>query len=283
MDWNRYWLDRLTRELAQRNFAASTRDNYTSALKAFLTAHPGSPSRLGPDAIGRYLLECKEDRSLGASTVNLILAALVFFYQHVLKAPHCIAGIPRLKEDKKLPSVLGVTKVKDLLESLANEKHRMMLSLAYGCGLRVSEVVRMKWADLDFERSVLYVRLGKGHKDRVVMLPTSLVEDLNGYRQRNQPITYLFESHLAGKPLSKRTVQAVFEKACEKAGIVHKGGIHSLRHSFATHLLEAGTDLRFIQSMLGHSSSKTTERYTHVTAGNVRRVVSPLDRLRAGV
>ncbi len=114
------------------------------------------------------------------------------------------------------------------------------------------------------------------------MIPVSLIEELKGYRGRHQPITYLFESALAGKPLCRRTFQAVFEKACEKAGIRRKSGIHSLRHSFATHLLEAGTDLRFIQALLGHSSSKTTERYTHVTASNLVRVASPMDKLRGG-
>ncbi len=282
MDWNRYWLDRLARELAQRNFAASTRDNYSASLRDFLKSHPGSPSKLGPDAIGRYLVHCKENRGLNPSTINLILAGLVFFYQHVLKAPHCIAGIPRMKEDQKLPPVLGQGSMKALIDGTANEKHRLALSMTYGCGLRVSELARLKWTDLDFERGLLFVRKSKGGKERVVMLPASLVEELQAYKKRQQPITFVFEGALAGKPLCKRTFQAVFEKGCEKAGIAKGAGIHSLRHSFATHMLEAGTDLRFIQALLGHSSLKTTERYTHVNAGNIGRLVSPVDRLFAG-
>ena len=281
MDWHRYWMDRASRELSQRNFAVSTRETYLAALKDFLHHHPCAPSNLRADAIGRYLLLCKEERGLNASTVNLILASLVFFYQHVVKAPYCIAGIPRMKEDKKLPDVMGPGSLKTLIEGTANEKHRLALSMAYGCGLRVSELARMKWTDLDFERGVLHIRKSKGSKDRMVMIPVSLIEDINAYRARHQPITFVFESTLAGKPLCTRTFQAVFEKACEKSGIKRKGGIHSLRHSFATHLLENGTDLRFIQALLGHSSSKTTERYTHVTASNLTRVASPIDRLHA--
>jgi integrase/recombinase XerD len=278
-DWNRYWLDRTAREISQRNYAPATRENHLSALKDFLTHHRCAPSSLRPDAIGRYLLLCKDERGLSPSTVNLILAALTFFYDHVVKAPYCIAGIPRMKEDQKLPDVLGPSSMKALIEGTANEKHRLAISMAYGCGLRVSELTRMKWTDLDFERGVLHIRKSKGAKERVVMIPASLGETLSAYRKHHQPITYVFEGALAGKPLCKRTFQAVFEKACGKAGIVRRGGIHSLRHSFATHMLEAGTDLRFIQALLGHSSVKATERYTHVNAGSVARLVSPVDRL----
>jgi site-specific recombinase XerD len=184
-----------------------------------------------------------------------------------------------MKEDQKLPHMLGPSSMKALIEGTANEKHRLALSMAYGCGLRVSELTRMKWTDLDFERGLLSIRKSKGAKDRVVMIPASLCETLHAYRKHHQPITYVFEGQLAGKPLCKRTFQAVFERACGKAGIVKRGGIHSLRHSFATHMLEAGTDLRFIQALLGHSNMKTTERYTHVNAGNIVRLVSPVDRL----
>lgn len=224
MDWHRYWMDRATRELFQRNFPASTNDAYLAALKGFLHHHPCAPSSLRADAIGRYLLLCKEERGLNPSTVNLILSSLVFFYQHVVKAPYCIAGIPRMKEDEKPPDVLGSGSMKAVIDATANEKHRLALSLAYGCGLRVSELARLKWLDLDFEKCVLHIRKSKGGKDRVVMLPASLVEAIRGYRAGYQPITYVFESTLAGKPLSTRSFQAVFEKACEKSGIKRKGG-----------------------------------------------------------
>jgi integrase/recombinase XerD len=285
MDWNRYWLDRTAREMAQRNYAAATQESYLAALKAFLTHHRCAPSSLRPDAIGRYLLLCKEDRGMTPSSVNLILAALVFFYQYVVKAPYCIAGIPRMKEDQK-PAVLGPGSIKSLIEGTANEKHRLALSLAYGCGLRVSELARLKWTDMDSERGVLHIRKNKEGQERVVMIPACLIEELIEYRKRSQPITYLFESALAGKPICGRTFQALFEKACEKtcekAGIRQKRGIHSSRHSFATHLLEAGTDLRFIQALLGRRSSNTTERNAQVTAGNLGRVVSPMDKMRGG-
>lgn len=282
-DWTRYWLDRTAREISQRNYAQATHINYLAALKDFLTHHRCAPSSLRPDAIGRYLLLCREERNLSPTTVNLILAALTFFYDHVVKAPYCIAGIPRMKEDQKLPDVLGPGSMKAIIEGTANEKHRLALSMTYGCGLRVSELTRMKWTDLDFERGLLFIRKSKGAKERTVMIPASLCDALRAYRKHHQPITYVFEGPLAGKPLCKRTFQAVFEKACGKAGIAKRGGIHSLRHSFATHLLETGTDMRFIQALLGHSNVKTTERYTHVSAGTIGRLVSPLDRLFVGV
>ncbi len=127
-DWNGYWLDRTARELALRNYAGSTRESYLSALRAFLNHHRCAPSSLRPDAIGRYLLLCKEERGLNPSTVNLILAGLVFFYQYVVKAPYCIAGIPRMKEDQKLPDVLGPGSMKSLIDGTVNEKHRLALS-----------------------------------------------------------------------------------------------------------------------------------------------------------
>jgi integrase/recombinase XerD len=259
-DWNRYWLDRTAREMSQRNCAPATRDNHLSALKDFLAHHRGAPSSLRPDAIGRYLLLCREERGFSPSTVNLILAALTFFYDHVVKAPYCIAGIPRMKEDQKLPDVLGPGSMKVLIENTANEKHRLALSMAYGCGLRVPELTRMKWTDLDFERGILMVRGSNGAKDRVVSIPASLCEALRAYRKRHQPITYVFEGALAGKPLSKRTFQAFFESAGEKtggkpgkkAGIAKRGGTHSLRHGLATPRLQVGADLRFTQALLGH-------------------------------
>jgi integrase/recombinase XerD len=264
-DWIGYWTERMDRELSLRNYSPATRRNYLPALKDFLSSHPCAPSKMGPEAIGRYLLKCKEEKGLGASTINLILAALLFFYQHVIKAPHCVAGIPRMKEDKKLPPVMAVGKVKTLIDGLSNEKHRLMLSLAYGCGFGVSELRGLKLNDLDFERGIIRILNGKGRKDRRVMLPGSLMEEISRYRKHYTPLTYLFESHLAGKALSKRTFQAVFGNACAKSGMGGKGGIHSRHHSFATHVLEAGMDLRFIQALLGHSSSKETERHTHVT------------------
>lgn len=281
-DWTRYWMERISRVLTQRNYAPATHRNYLAALKDFLSSHRISPSKLGPDTIGRYLLKCRTERNLEATTVNLILDAILFFYHHVIKAPPCVAGIPRMKEDQKLPPVPGAEKIKTLIDGTANGKHRLMLSLAYGCGLRVSELASLKLDAVDFERGIIKVRKGKGGKERLVMLPSTLVEEITQYRKQFGPITYLFESYTAGKPMSKRSLQAVFENGCEKAGIRHKGGIHSWKHSIATHLLEAGTDLRFIQALLGHSSSKTTERYTRVTARNIVRVVSPVDRLFAG-
>jgi integrase/recombinase XerD len=236
-DWNRYWMDRMALELSRRNPATSTRDHHLSALSAFLASHRCPPSSLRADAIGKYLLGCKEERGMSAASINQILAALVFFFEHVVKAPYCITGIPRVQDDKALPDILGPGSLKGRIEATGDGKHRLALSLAYGYGLRPDELTRLKWTDLDAERGVLRIRKSKGGKaakERMVTLSASMVEALNGYRKQHQPVTYLFESGLAGRPLGKRTVQAVLEKAGEKL-----------------HPFETGSDRRFIQSLLG--------------------------------
>jgi site-specific recombinase XerD len=197
-----------------------------------------------------------------------------------MSAPETCRGIPKLKEDQKLPRVLGPEETESLITGVPNPKHRMILSLAYGCGFRVSELARLRKDDFDFQRKLIRIRQGKGAKDRLVMLPAALETPLSEFLRSHSPLTFLFESQ-PGRHLNKRTLQSVFTKACAKAGIRSDGGIHSLRHSFATHLLEAGTDIRCIQVLLGHSSCKTTERYTHVAATHLATIPSPLDNLLA--
>jgi integrase/recombinase XerD len=198
---------------------------------------------------------------LGAATLNLKLAALVFFYLHVLKAPQCVAGIPRMHGEKQRPPVLSMDKIKAMIEGAANEKHRLILSLAYGCDIRVPELMNLKLQDLDFDRGILHVHKGKEGKARVVMIPTSMAAQIKEYQNRFVPVTYLFESARAGKPLAKRTFQAIFEKGFAQAGMGQKGGVHPLRRSFTTHLPAAGTDLRFRQALLGHRGHRPFTAY----------------------
>lgn len=240
--------------------------------------HPGPPRQWKARDIGNHLLFLTHDQSLSPSTVNLHHDALNFFFRNVVGHPDAVHGIPRLREDQKLPRVLGVAEAGNLIGSIRNLKHKLMLSLAYGCGLRVSELARLQLADLDFGRKIIRVCKGKGSKDRQVMLPSSLEGPLTEYLKSHSPEKFLFEGS-KGKCLSKRTFQMVFSRACTGAGIRPGGGIHSLRHTFATHLLEAGTDIRCIQVLLGHSSCKTTERYTHVAATHLATISSPIDRL----
>ena len=245
----------------------------------FFFANRQTAKVIGWEDLQAFLLTLKQVKGLNAATVNLYRDGLSFFCQNVSKSSLRFDTIPRLKENAKLPVVLDAKSIGKVIGSIQNQKHRLALSLAYGSGLRVSELAALRICDINFNRSVIHIRNGKGGKDRVALLPEILRKPFQEYLDHFRPKTFLFESPLTGKALTRRTFQLVFETACKKAGIVKFGGIHSLRHSFATHLLENGTDLRFIQALLGHSSSKTPERYTHVAVHNLVQIISPLDRL----
>jgi integrase/recombinase XerD len=281
--WSSYWRSQLNRELDLRNYSLQTARNYSSCLAEFLKQSPGDPRRRGRKDIEAYLLYLRRERRLSAATINLHRDGLSFFYCQVLGLSGVVTGIPRLKEDQKLPRVLSPEAVSEILDRTSNPKHQLILSLAYGCGLRLSELAALALTDLDFDRGIIHVKKGKGAKDRIVTLPATLPSRLREYLYCFRPLRFLFEAKQQGTPLCRRTFQAVFENALRKAGIEYQGGIHSLRHSYATHLLEHGTDLRSIQVLLGHTSSKTTERYTHVAAHHVARITSPIDYLRRNV
>ncbi len=278
-DWVSFWSARLRAEIAARNYSKETFKNYDNAVRGYIKVHPGSPHLWKISELRAFLISLKQDRGLNAATVNLYRDGLSFFCQNVVKSSLRFDSIPRLKENVKLPVVLDANSIGKVIGEIKNPKHKLALSLAYGSGLRVSELAALKICDIDFNRRVIKIRNGKGGKDRVVLFPEILRKPIKDYLDHFGPKTFVFESPLSGKALTRRTFQLVFENACKKAGMVKFGGIHSLRHSFATHLLENGTDLKFIQALLGHSSSKTTERYTHVAAHNVVKIVSPLDRL----
>lgn len=278
--WSDTWLAKLTQELHLRNYSPETHKNYRYALRRFLLRPPKSPFQMTCQDVRAHLLHLHHACKLSASTVNLHHDALNFFFTRVLHFPAPVRDIPKLKEAETLPRVLSISEADSVIAGVCNSKHRLALSLAYGCGLRVSELVRLRLDDLDFGRKLIRIRNGKGAKDRLVMLPQSLEPFLRDFLRRSSPRIFLFE-HTPGRVPNKRQFQTVFTKACLKAGISPEGGIHSLRHSFATHLLEAGTDIRCIQVLLGHASCKTTERYTHVAATFLATIASPMDRLMA--
>jgi integrase/recombinase XerD len=182
----------------------------------------------------------------------------------------------RMKTGKALPRVHAPENVSRIINAPSNVKHRLILMLTYGCGLRLGEVCMLKPSDIDIERRVVWVRKGKGKKDRIVMLDDTIAPYLVSWLQTGCGRKYLFEGYTPGKHLSKRTIEKIYTNACNKQGINTQGGIHSLRHDFATHLLEQGVDLRYIQELLGHSSSKTTEIYTHVAAHKITQIRSPI-------
>lgn len=273
---------RMQSDLRIRNYSPKTEKVYVGHVARFAAHFGRSPSELGPEEARAYVKHLVEEKQVSWSYYNQVVSALRFLYQVTLERPEIIASLPRPRHERRLPTVLSPTEIVRLLHAVENPKHRLLLLLAYGAGLRVSEVVGLRVADIDSDRMTIRVRQGKGRKDRQVMLSPVLLEELRTYCRWSRPTDWLFPSQRAGHPLTTRTVQRACHKAAEAAGLTKNGRqitVHTLRHSFATHLLEAGTDLRVIQTLLGHRSVRTTQLYTHVSADRLRNIVSPLDRL----
>jgi len=228
--------------------------------------------------IKSYMLWLITKQGYGESHANSAVNAIKYYFEKVLLQPQVVIDLPRPRKPLQLPNVLGKRSIGKIISGTENIKHRCMLMLAYSAGLRVSEIVALKITDIDSDRMCIRVRKAKGKKDRVVTLSEVLLTELRKYYLEYRPKDYLFEG-AKGAPYSVRSLQQVFKDAKEKAGIRQAGGIHSLRHSYATHLLEAGTDIRFIQDLLGHNNILTTWRYTHVSVKHINRIRSPLDDL----
>ena len=222
----------------------------------------------------RSYLESLHDSGLSTSTINLHLCTIKFWHKRVLGQAIRLA-LPYAKRRKRFPIVISRPVINKILKEIKNPKHHLMVSLTYGSGLRVSEVVKLKVKDLDFKRRLIRVRAAKGNKNRVTLLPQSLHMRLLKWIAYKRPEDWLFESQREGK-LCTRSIQKVFEKASLKAGIEERLHFHDLRHSFATHLLEKGTSIRVIQELLGHKDIRTTELYTNVSGSFLEKVESPL-------
>jgi site-specific recombinase XerD len=271
-----------------RDFTAQTRETYGGHVRRFLRWAGEKEKRLpdedtefppGEPAVRRYLLHLLEERGLTHSSVNQSIRALRFFYTRVHPGVFDPETLPRLKEEKRLPEVLSRGEVVALLTRVDSPRYRAILMLMYGSGLRTGEAVSMRPRDLEPERGMLYVRRGKGRKDRVVMLSEVAYRAIRSYRELESSPRWLFPGAVPGRHISMSAVQRAFALAREAAGIDKPAGPHSLRHSFATHLLENGTDLRYIQALLGHASVRTTQIYTHVTSRDLAGIRSPLDML----
>jgi integrase/recombinase XerD len=271
-------LEAVRRELTIRNYSPKTIKTYLSCVKAFEEyAAPQRAECLNADDVREYLLYQIGERKMSAGTISQIINSLRFVFVEVYNRPFAIGEIERPKRSRRLPVVLSLEEVRAILEGLGNLKHRVMLMLVYSAGLRVGEVVKLKPEDIDSERKMIHVRSGKGRKDRYTLLSGVVLEVLREYWKAYKPRTWLFEGYIPGRPYSIRSAERVFEVAAKKAGIQKDVSIHTLRHSFATHLLEQGTDIRFIQELLGHSSVRTTEIYTHVSRKQIASLRSPID------
>jgi integrase/recombinase XerD len=266
-------LQKTKEEMILRRFSQKTQKAYLACISSYFVWKKENLDQYDEESIRQFLL-LKHQKNLASSTINLFLQSLKFFYQRVL---HFFVKIqiPLAKKPQRLPETLSKEEVQKLLSSLQNLKHRLLLSVAYGAGLRVSEVIVLTVSDLRLLEKTILVRGAKGQKDRITLLSEKVIPDLQNVILGKAPNDLVFESERGGK-LTTRTLQKVFADALKKSEIQKPATFHSLRHSFATHLLENGTDIRHVQELLGHTNIRTTQRYTQVTNLSLKNIKSPL-------
>jgi site-specific recombinase XerD len=271
---------RLIEDMRIRNLAPSTQRAYVAQLVHFAGYFRKSPDLLGPAEIRAYLIYLAQEKCLATSSIVVTVSALRFFYTVTLKRPWVVRDeIPTGRRAKKLPVVLSQEEVSRFLGAVDNPKHRVILTVCYATGLRISEAVRLKAGAIDSKRMVIRVEQGKGRKDRYVMLPPKLLDILRDYWKRNRPGEWLFPGRYPGQPVSPLTIDRTCREVRLLCGIDKPVAPHSLRHSFAVHLLEAGTDLRTIQLLLGHRNLSTTAQYLMIATSTVCATASPLESL----
>lgn len=276
---NRQAYQKMHEQLKLKSYSINTRRMYLAEFKHLLLLIKNRKvDNLDPKKLKDYFLYCVEKEKMRERKMNGKINAIKFYFEQVLHRPRMFFDIPRPKKPIVLPKMLSKNQVKSIIDATENLKHTIAIKLCYGLGLRVSEVVNLKLVDIDSSRMVVHIVGAKGKKDRYVPLPDSILPQLRQYCKQYKPIEYLLEGQYGGA-YSKSSVQQVFKRAMKKAGIKKNIGIHGLRHSYATHLLEAGADMRFIQELLGHNSIKTTQIYTKVTPRSLSKIQSPLDSL----
>ena len=270
---------RMIEEMRMRDDSEHTISAYVSAVYRLAAFYHKSPDRLRREEIRAFLVDRVEEKQVAWSYYKQVLAALRYFDRFVLRRGEVVEDIRGPRAEKRLPIVLSVEEVARFFQAIVSLKHRTILMLAYSAGLRISEAVRVRLADIDRQRNVLRVSQGKGKKDRYTVLSPALLQIIDRYCWAARPEDLLFETRSTGRPITAGTVQRVCKQAQQDAGIDKTITPHTLRHSFATHLLEAGTNLRVIQVLLGHASPRTTAIYAHVSTDLIGKVVSPLDNL----
>lgn len=269
------------RKLIIQRYSHNSIQNYTSALYVFLQIAAkkfNTPEELTEIEIEKYIYWKIEKHGIGSSYQRMIVASIDKFYDSVVGRKLNIKHLYPSRKQKLLPKFLTLREVRNLIATTDNRKHSCIVKLLYGCGLRLSELLQLKLSDIDSQNQVILIRNAKGNKDRIVMLSPSLLNDLRAYFVEYKPKEFLIEGQRGGK-YSEKSVQSVVKTAARKAGIKKNVTPHKGRHSFATHLLENGTDIRYIQELLGHQSLKTTEIYTHITDISKSKIISPLDLL----
>jgi integrase/recombinase XerD len=270
---------RMIEEMRIRDFSRHTIAAYVSGVYRLANYYHKSPDKLDREEIRAFLVDLVEQKKVSWPYYKQVLASLRFFYRHVLRRGEIVEDVRGPRPQKRLPVVLSVHEVARFFQAITSLKHRTILMLAYGAGLRIGEAVRVRLCDIDRQRKVIRVQQGKGKKDRYTLLSPALLEILDRYCWAARPKDLLFASRFKDRPISDSRVQSVCMQARKDSGIEKRISPHTLRHSFATHLLEAGTDLRVIQVLLGHASPRTTAIYTHVSTALIGKTVSPLDTL----
>jgi site-specific recombinase XerD len=270
--------DKMRDDLDLRGFASTTKKEYLQRAQNFVAYYHRPPTELGEREVREFLLYLVNEKKTGSATQHMYIAAIKFLYATTLDRPEVVANIPWPKRPQTLPDILTGEEVERLFQQIASIKHRAILMTAYGAGLRISEACSLKVSDLDSKRMLIHVHEGKRSKDRYVMLSERLLEILRTYWKVVHPQgPFLFPGAIPGRSITTGAVQRVLQQVVVQCRFTKRITAHSLRHGFATHLLEIGTDIRVIQRLLGHASLQTTARYTKVTERHIGRTKSPLD------
>lgn len=273
-------LQKFTQWLSSRRYSQSTIKTYTEALRSFFIFYRNKDiAEITNEDVITYNTAFILNNNFSASYQNQIVSAIKLYFATIVEKKIDIAKIHRPRREKILPNVLSKEEIKAILEAHQNIKHKTMLSLIYSCGLRRSELLHLKPTDIDSKRNIVIIRQSKGKKDRITPLSPKILALLREYYSIYKPTTFLFEGSQKGSCYSEHSLQNVLKQALAKVKITKPVTLHWLRHSYATHLLESGTDLRYIQELLGHNSSRTTEIYTHVSTKNLQQIKSPFDDL----
>jgi len=273
--------DQMSEDLVLKAYSPHTQRAYLRCARHFAKHYMRSPEEMGAQEVRDFLLHLVRDRQASPATLDMYVNALKFLYNITLKRPEVVKGISHPKRPKTLPVILSPEEVLRIFAAIRSVKHKAIIATAYAAGLRIFEVCGLRLADIDSQRKRIHVRSGKGKKDRYVMLGESLLDLLRQYYQKARPQgAYLFPGYNPQRPICTTAVSQLLRKVVRQAGLTKKVSMHTLRHCFATHLLEAGTDIRILQVLLGHSSIRTTLRYTHITDRLVQKLVSPLDMIQ---
>lgn len=270
---------RMLEDMRLRNFSPHTQEAYVRAVAQFTRYFMRPPQTLGPDHVRQFLLYMVQERRVSWSTYNIARCALLFFFRITLGRDTAIGSLPCARDRKRVPIVLSQEELQRFFDALVSVKHKALFMTAYGAGLRVSELVSLRVEDIDSKRMLIRVQQGKGQKERYAKLSQHLLEVLRDYYRTCRPNGWLFPGRTPDEPLNRMTVNKAIEAVCKRAGLSKKITPHTFRHTYATHMLDAGADLRTIQVLLGHQHLKSTTIYMHVSQAKIDAAPSPLDQM----